>query len=366
MHCIDKRYKWVDITEDEMYKFIAVLIYMGFVRLPNTNCYWSVSSLYHGNWARRFISSRDRFKSILAFLHVVSPNAEDPDDKLRKVRFLVDYVKGRCRQLYQPGCRISVDERMVKSKGRFPMSQYARDKPVKFGFKLWVVADSVNGYTYDFFVYCGKAGTLVSEHGLAYDVVFQLVSSLLDQGYELYFDNYYTSMKLVNDLLDRRTYVCATATANRRGYPVQLKVDKKEWESTSARGDCRWIRIGGVLALQWKDSKVVSILSTVHKGSQVTFCNRRTKVDGQYHRQRIRQPRAIADYNKFMKGVDLSDQLISNYNVLRKCDKFWKTLFFHVIDISVVNAYTLFEEVRKQYPDVKQLERCVGYGQLEF
>jgi len=138
-----------------------------------------------------------------------------------------------------------VDERMVKSKGRFSIRMFAKDKPVKFGFKLWVVADSINSYTYDFNVCCGKCGTVVSENGLAYDVVFDLVSSLLDQGYELYFDNYYTSLQLVSDLLNRKTYVCGTAAENRRGFPFVLKLGKKEWERVSERGDCRWVRVDG-------------------------------------------------------------------------------------------------------------------------
>ena len=357
LHSSDKiSYSWQPISESEMYRFIGCVIYMGFVILPNVDCYWSVASLYQGNWARRFIPSRDRFKSILSFLHVVNPNSEDREDKLCKVRFLLDYIKLKCAELYQPGIRICIDERMVKSKGRFSMRQYARDKPVKFGFKLWVLADSLNGYTYDFKVYCGKSSTVVSEKGLSYDVVFALMKNLLDQGYELYFDNYYTSLPLMLDLFHRKTYACGTASQNRRGFPWEFKVDKKQWESSSQRGDCRWVRLGNVLALQWRDSRVVSVLSPVHKGNQVTNCQRRGKVNGEFRRLQLQQPRAISDYNKFMKGVDQSDQLLSYYNVLRKSDKFWKTLFFHVIDISVVNAYILFEEVRRQYPDVPELQ----------
>ena len=78
-------YAWVDISEDEMFRFIALLIYMGFVKFPNIESYWSVSSLFHGSWARRLISSRDRFKSILAFLHVVNPLQEDKSDKFTKL-----------------------------------------------------------------------------------------------------------------------------------------------------------------------------------------------------------------------------------------------------------------------------------------
>ena len=58
---------------------------------------------------------------------------------------------------------------MVKSRHRSGIRQYIRDKPTKWGIKLWVLADSSNGYTINFNMYIGKsAGRTVSEHGLGY------------------------------------------------------------------------------------------------------------------------------------------------------------------------------------------------------
>ena len=39
-----------------------------------------------------------------------------------------------------------------------------------------------------------------------------------------------------------------------------------------------------------------------------------------------------------MNGVDRSDQLIGTNNVMRKCLRWWKTLFFHLIDIAYCSA----------------------------
>ena len=48
---------------------------------------------------------------------------------------------------------------MVKSRHSSGIRQYMyiKDKPTKWGIKLWVLADSSNGYTVDFDVYIGRA-----------------------------------------------------------------------------------------------------------------------------------------------------------------------------------------------------------------
>ena len=80
--------------------------------------------------------------------------------------------------MYQPRQQLAIDERMVKSRHRSGIRQYIKDKPTKWGIKLWVLADSSNGYTVDFNVYIGKAaGRDVSVHGLGYDVVVKLMQN---------------------------------------------------------------------------------------------------------------------------------------------------------------------------------------------
>lgn len=62
---------------------------------------------------------------------------------------------------------------MVKSKAQTHFRQYIKDKPTKWGFKYWILADPTE-YTIDFNIYHGATeGT--AEKGLAYKVVTDLI-----------------------------------------------------------------------------------------------------------------------------------------------------------------------------------------------
>ena len=61
-------------------------------------------------------------------------------------------------EVYNPHSVCSIDEAMIRFKGRSTMKQYLPQKPVKRGINVWVRADSVNGYVSEFQVYHGKQG----------------------------------------------------------------------------------------------------------------------------------------------------------------------------------------------------------------
>ena len=177
--------------------------------------------------------SKQKFKAIQSFLKVCNPNMEnDEEDKLSKVILIHNYIRQKCMKLYQPYVNISIDERMVRNRGRFTFRQFIKDKPTRWGMKLWVLADASNGYTYNFEVYVGK-GTPVSKQGLAYDVDAALQKQ--KHGYHVYFDNFYTGDQLLKDLLTKKTVI-----TKRKGVPQQFKDTK-----TFAKGPrcfMRWKR----------------------------------------------------------------------------------------------------------------------------
>ena len=225
----------------------------------------------------------------------------------------------KCLSLYQPSQNIAIDEQMVKSRHRSGIRQYNRDKPTKWGIKLWVLADSSNGYTIDFNIYIGKsAGRTVSEHGLGYDVVMKLMQPFHHQGYHLFFDNFYSSVVLLKDLFDLGVLATGTIRENRKEFPENLK-NGKQWAKNLERGSMRWERKPPCLIMQWVDNKVVSVVTTLDNANDKGTTVRKSKVNDEWRDIVVNLPKAIDNYNKYMNGVDRSDQLIGTNNVNRKC-----------------------------------------------
>ena len=357
---------WQDVSPNEVKKLIALLIYFGLVKVVGSvDKYWSKKSLYNGLWARA-IMPRLRFKALMALLHVVDPGTEVQGEKLRKVESFVNCFKTKCRELYQPRQNVATDERMVKSRHRSGIRQYIKDKPTKWGIKLWVIADSSNGYTIDFDIYIGKAaGRDVSANGLGYDVVMKLMQPYLNQGYHLFVDNFYTSVTLFKTLFTLGVPATGTIIETRRNFPAALK-NGKAWAKGKERGDMRWERDAPCLALQWIDNKVVSLLTTIDNANDRIQVNRKSKNAGVWSTKVVYQPKTVTNYNKYMNAVDRSDQILATNNVLRKCMRWWKTLFFHLIDIAVVNSFILFREHQANNPDDEALHRPKEYSLSSF
>ena len=275
--------------------------------------------------------TRSRFEAINAFFHVVTPQDEaaNSSDPLKKVRKFYDAVKAKCLELYQPLQQLSVDERMVKSKARTHFRQFIRNKPTKWGFKFWVLADST-GFTSDCSLYCGKQrGRPISDNGLAFDVVTDILHTFDYQGYSVYFDNLYTSPTLLHALKEKKFSATGTLRTNRRGIPSSVLAMKVALSRADVpRGTGYYIRDSDDLYVCWRDNNCVCIMSNEHPGHSEGMARRAAKTStGAYQTADVPLPATVKYYNQFMGGVDKSDQLISYHRILRQTKKYWKTIF---------------------------------------
>ncbi|XP_041920753.1 piggyBac transposable element-derived protein 4-like [Alosa sapidissima] len=343
--------KWKKITLKDLYSYLSMLIYSGFFKVTSMSDYWKMSELYTFSFPSTVMSCK-KFSDIAGSIQLSDPKDDAANnkkkgtadyDRLCKIKPMYEEVRQSCKACYHPRQNIAVDERLVKSKARTGLKQYMKNKRRKWGFKFFVLADSSNGYTWDFTVFEGKNHHRTGK-GLGYDTVMDLVTpKVLGTGYKLYVDNFYTSRTLFLDLLEKRIRACGTIRSNQLG-PLRLKsgqLDKK-----SPRGCIRWIREGPIVFVQWKDTRDVLMCSTIHKAHGEDTIQRNMKdVEGQWAMNSIAVPPAILDYNKNMGAVDHSDALISYYNVLHRTKRWYRSFFYHFVDIAVVNAFILHKEL---------------------
>ena len=307
------------VTRQDVLGFIGINILMGYHILPSYILYWSNDP----DIAVPFVSSvmtRDRFSQMLSNIHVNDNAKLDASDKLSKVRPLIEKANAQFTKLYYVRRVQSIDESMVLFKGRSTLKQYCPMKPIKRGYKLWVRAD-MDGYISKFDVYQGKSGKenqKWSEFGLGESVVLEMCEDLFDAGHEVYFDNFFNSVPLMDFLREKNVSACGTVRSNRKGLPSLRK--EKEME----KGEFDYRTGDGLVFFGWKDNKVVNVLSNFHGTDACTVL--RTQKDGT--RAEVACPVAVRDYNANMGGVDKADMLCSLYGINRKSRKWWHRLFF--------------------------------------
>ena len=146
----------------------------------------------------------------------------------------------------------------------------------------------------------------------------------------------------------------------RRDFPANIK-NGKQWGKGKARGSMRWERVPPCLALQWVDNRVVSMITTSGNAKNTVQANRKTRSGGVWSSKEVPQPKVFAMYNRYMNAVDRSDQILATHSVHCKSMRWWKTLFYHVIDIGVVNGFILFREHQANNPDNPALRRSVDH-----
>ena len=76
------------------------------------------------------------------------PHGQPGYDLLYKVRKHLDLVTPKLESEYNPHESMSVDEAMIPFKGRLGFKQYMKDKPTKWGIKVFVLSEATNGYVY--------------------------------------------------------------------------------------------------------------------------------------------------------------------------------------------------------------------------
>ena len=202
--------------------------------------------------------ARKRFKDIKRYLHFVDNNHLQIEEKLAKIRPQQDKVNRSLQQFGFFSKYLSIDEQMVPYFDRRSSKMFIRGKPIRFGYKNWVLASSY-GYPYKFETYTRASKSKDSSKSLGPQVVCSLLSVAKNpRCHRVYFDNFFTSYFLLRYLHENKFRARGTMQENRtmkcplRSSKVVLKHKREFYDYWSD---------DYVSIVQWKDNKVVYIAS---------------------------------------------------------------------------------------------------------
>ena len=344
--------KPLDLTVNELRKFLGICCVMSYIHVPSTRDYWS--TVYGNEMIRNTMASK-RFEKIRQFLQFNDntrdlPVANPDHDRLHKVRPVIEHLRVKFAQVpFEES--MSVDEQICATKARSVIKQYLPSKPHKWGYKIYVLC-GLSGYAYDFEIYTGQENNpnlrLPEEPdlGASSNIVVRLSRKIeKNVSHKIYFDNYFTSMKLMVYLA--RNGILALGTVRRNRIPNSKMPAQKEMKS---RGNSiemtTTVEDVEVSCVAWLDNKQVMLMSSFAGRiplSDISRYDRKMKQTTQ-----ISCPNVVKIYNQHMGGVDLLDSHMGRHRNKMRSKKWYMRIFYHMMDVTIINAWLLFKAVHNK------------------
>ena len=283
---------WQPITPNDIRLYIAVLIYRGLIWKPTIHMYYTKNILFS---TPRVPAIMPQQKFILSenYLHFVDNITLTPElGRRAKVAPIFDYLVDKFRYNYIPERNVSIEESLLLWKGRLSWKQYIPRKRSRFGLKSFVLAEAESSYIWNSILYSGNDTYFVDGHDFqckATEIVFSLAKDLLNQGYWIYVDNWYTSLELWANLRYVNTDVISTLCKDRKGLPNDVVEQKRKRSERKVQYE----KNVGVICLGWKDKRDVYMMSTCI-ADNISNVKRKGKVE--------QVPEIMETYNSKMRG----------------------------------------------------------------
>ena len=222
------------VTANEIRIFLGILLLSGYHQLPHIADYWStqpdlgVSAMYN-------VMPRNRFTEIKRYLHLADNQNLQAGDKFSKISPIYKLLNDQLVKFGIFSVLLSIDESMVPYYGKHSCKMFIKGKPIRFGYKLWCICGN-DGYPYHVIPYQGKEASDNSTP-LGTRVVNKLMRVIQDNSevtqHQLFFDNFFSSYKLMSILACQSVRAVGTVRENRIDHATNnMKTNKelkKEW-----------------------------------------------------------------------------------------------------------------------------------------
>lgn len=335
------------LTTKELKTFIGVLFVMSTIDLPKIRMFWSRK---YGVSIIKNAMTRSRFFAIRTSLKVVydlEVGETERVNKIWKVMPLFESILRGCHAQIRSD-NISIDEMIIPFTGHCGIRQYCPGKPNPVGIKIFVLANP-NGLVCDMVVYQGNSSFSegITQQGftLGESAILSLCETLVP-GHHLYFDRYFTTVKLADALLERGFHGTGTIMKNRIPRNCIFSPENQFMKSPRGTTEKKIRGDGSIAILRWLDNKPVTILSTFHADNNPDQCRRWSKRRKEY--EIVSRPEIIRNYNTFMGGVDLADRMLAVCPCRARTRKWTIRFISHMLDLAVCNSWFQYKEIQRE------------------
>lgn len=338
------------VTETDIQQFVGLVFIMSLVHLPRVTKHWSGSL---GTPLVKDTMPVNKFEKIRRFIHFndnsnMVPRDHADHDRLYKIRHIVSKLNETC--LNVPFEKyLCVDEQICSTKARHNLKRYNPKKPHKWGYKIYVLS-GVSGFAYKFEPETGAENVVGPNEpnlGAAANVVVRLAREIpRNQNYRLYFDNYFTSLLLLEYFAKQGILSLGTIRRNRIPdckLPLEKEISKKERGYSVEYVAC--VEGTDISTVAWKDNKIVTLASSFVGELPKSQVSRYDKPHKRY--VTIDRPNVVGEYNRHMGGVDLIDSIMGRYKIKLRSKRWQVRMFYHFLDLAMSNAWLLYKRVHK-------------------
>jgi hypothetical protein len=280
-------------------------------------------------------------------------NNEDTDrlqnDSLHKIRPLLNIVKKKIGQYAELGSEFSFDEATMACYSRYARNLVSFNpmKPTgKLHFMMYMLCCAVTNLTLKLRIHT-KQHSEQNDYGNEKtqltkldNLTSDMCKVLYNSGSTVNMDNYYMSTTCALHLKNDGVYCRGTIRSNQKFVPKSTLFTPAEAISLP-RGTIRYAvnPTHNIIAVGWLDNKVVNFISTADTTTVKTVKRRVTdsKVE-------VAAPEIIANYNKYMGGVDQHDRLWSSFSLgkAHKFKKYYIKLLLFVMDVAFTNSWVYY------------------------
>ena len=238
------------LPQSDLDTFVSTVLLSRYHTLPQEHLYWCNDEDVGVNLMKKKIL-QNRFQEIKQYFHLADNDNLQQGDKLAMIRSYLNIMQ---RNFFRFGVfseHLSIDEQIAPCYGHFSTKLYMRNKPVKFGMKIWFFA-SAQGYPFSFDVYTYISKDMSSSKPLRERVVNKLIAVIKNYSNNaIFFDNFFSSTALCRDLARKSLRCTGTIYQNRtQNYPLTLQAVMKKNQC----GVFEPYSDGEVVLCQWNDN----------------------------------------------------------------------------------------------------------------